>query len=153
MVSPALVGRRIVRLAIVLESHVCHIIYTSDDRLSVLRLGTATTASSTTSATVLTREVASRALTSRSTTLGSTTTAAGHGATAAVASTTVGVGLGATGLDNNTLAINGVRVGGSRSLVTFRGLVLDESTILFFVSYQDYHRRGVKRTFWRLMSK
>jgi hypothetical protein len=27
-----------------------------------------------------------------------------------------------------------VRVGCSRSLVTFRGLVLDESTVLFFVS-------------------
>jgi hypothetical protein len=42
----------------------------------------------------------------------------------------MGTGLVATGLDHDSLAVNGVRVGSNRSLGGFRGLELNERTVL-----------------------
>lgn len=49
----------------------------------------------------------------------------------------MGTGLVATGLDHDSLAVNGVRVGSNRSLGGFRGLELNERTVLYHVSFSD----------------
>jgi hypothetical protein len=116
------------------ESDPGHIIYTSRHCLSIMRLGTTTATGSATPATVLTREVASRALAARSSALSTTTATAWNGASA---TSVIGTGLVATGLDHDGLAVDGVRVGSNCGLGGFRGLELNERTVLCHVSFND----------------
>lgn len=97
-------------------------------------LGTTTAAGSATTATVLTREVASGALATRSSALSTTTATSGNGASA---TSVIGTGLVATGLDHDSLAVNGVRVSSNRSLGGFGGLELNECAVLYQVSFED----------------
>ncbi len=96
-------------------------------------LGTATAASSATTATVLATEIATvvtLATVAVALEPASATGSAVAAASAEAGATIVAGSLGATRLNDNILAIHGVRVARHSSLVSLKRLILDECAVL-----------------------
>lgn len=94
--------------------------------------GTATVGSAAATTRLASESTTAAALAAGATALEATTATASGTATSSgsVVATSEGSGLGATLLNNNVLAINGVGVGGNGGIITGLGLELDESAVL-----------------------